>query len=80
MGNPRYIWLNCYLPCHSYKGDTNYLSVYMKEEWKNEIYDDIINIIYNTHIDKQQRLLAFNSRIDIRIKNHSAYIINNAFN
>lgn len=74
------VYYDVYSKLSLYKGDTNYLSVYMKEEWKNEIYDDIINIIYNTHIDKQQRLLAFNSRIDIRIKNHSAYIINNAFN
>lgn len=74
------VYYDVYSKLSLYKGNSEYLSYYMKDEWKEEIYNDIINIIYNTHIDKHQRLLAFNNRIDIRIKNHSAYIINNAFN
>lgn len=30
-----------------YRGDEDYLSHYMKEEWKEDIYGDIINIVYN---------------------------------
>lgn len=73
------VYYDVYSKLSLYKGDNEYLSFYMRDEWKEEIYDDIINIIYNTHIDKNRRLIAFNNRIDIRIKNHSAYIINNAF-
>ena len=62
-----------------YKGNANCLSAYMKDEWKNEIYDDMINIIYNVHLDKYKRILAFNDRIKIRITNYAAYIINSAF-
>ena len=62
-----------------YKGDTNPLSYYMKDEWKEEIYNDIINIVYNTHVDKYRRILTFNSRIDIRITSYSAHIVNSAF-
>lgn len=62
-----------------YKGNTNYLSHYMKESWKDEIYDDIINIIYNTHTDKYRRIIAFNNRIDIRITRYSAHIVDSAF-
>ena len=45
----------------------------MKEEWEEDIYGDIINIVSN------QRILAFNKRIDIRVNDYTAYIINKAF-
>ena len=50
-----------------------------EEEWKDEIYNDMINIIYNNNIDKQHRLTAFNSRLDIRTTKYAAHIINSAF-
>lgn len=73
------IFRDVYSKLSLYKGTRNYLSSYMKDEWRNEIYDDIINIIYNTHVDKYRRIIAFNNRIEIRITNYTAHIVNNAF-
>lgn len=73
------IFRDVYGKLNLYKGTRNYLSAYMKDDWRNEIYDDIINIIYNTHVDKYRRIIAFNNRIEIRITNYTAHIINNAF-
>ena len=73
------IFRDVYNKLSIYKGTKNYLSSYMKEEWKEEVYNDIINIIYNTHLDKYRRILAFNSRIEIRITNYAAHILNSAF-
>ena len=73
------IFRDVYTKLSLYKGTRNYLSTYMKEEWKEEIYNDIINIIYNTHVDKYRRIIAFNNRIEIRITNYTAHIINSAF-
>lgn len=73
------IFRDVYGKLNLYKGNRNYLGAYMKEEWKNEVYDDIINIIYNAHLDKYRRIIAFNSRIDIRITSYAAHIINSAF-
>ena len=73
------IFRDVYNKLSIYKGNKNYLSSYMKEEWKEEVYNDIINIIYNTHLDKYRRIIAFNNRIDIRITNYAAHILNSAF-
>ena len=51
----------------------------MEEEWKEDIYGDVINIVYNKNLDSNQRILAFNKRIDIRVNDYTAYIINKAF-
>ena len=73
------VYYDAYSKLNMYRGDEDYLSHYMKEEWKEDIYGDIINIIYNKNIDSNQRILAFNKRIDIRVNDYTAYIINRAF-
>lgn len=73
------IYYDAYSKLNMYRGDEDYLSHYMREEWKEDIYGDIINIIYNKHLDSNQRILAFNKRVDIRVSDYTAYIINKAF-
>lgn len=81
--NARYlvnsVYYDAYSKLNMYRGDEDYLSHYMKEEWKEDIYGDIINIIYSKNLDSNQRILAFNKRIDIRVNDYTAYIINKAF-
>ena len=72
-------YYDAYSKLNMYRGDEDYLSHYMKEEWKEDIYGDIINIVYNKNLDSNQRILAFNKRIDIRVNDYTAYIINKAF-
>ena len=73
------VYYDAYSKLNMYRGDEDYLSHYMKEEWKEDIYDDIINIVYNKNLNSNQRILAFNKRIDIRVNDYTAYIINKAF-
>lgn len=73
------VFHDVYTKLNLYKGNNHYLSYYMKEAWKDEIYDDIINIIYNAHTDKYRRIIAFNNRIDIRITRYAAHIVDSAF-
>lgn len=73
------VYYDAYSKLNMYRGDEDYLSHYMKEEWKEDIYGDIINIVYNKNLDSNQRILAFNKRIDIRVNDYTAYIINKAF-
>lgn len=72
-------YYDTYSKLNMYRGDEDYLSHYMKEEWKEDIYSDIINIVYNKNLNSNQRILAFNKRIDIRVNDYTAYIINKAF-
>ena len=73
------VYHDVYTKLSLYKGNKNYLNYYMDEDWKDEIYNDIINIIYNTHVDKYRRIIAFNSRIEIRTTTYAAHIISCAF-
>lgn len=73
------VYYDTYSKLNMYRGDEDYLSHYMKEEWKEDIYGDIINIVYNKNLNSNQRILAFNKRIDIRVNDYTAYIINKAF-
>lgn len=73
------VYYDTYSKLNMYRGDEDYLSHYMKEEWKEDIYGDIINIIYNKNLNSNQRILAFNKRIDIRVNDYTVYIINKAF-
>lgn len=73
------VYYDAYSKLNMYRGDEDYLSHYMKEEWKEDIYGDIINIVYNKNLDSNQRILAFNKRIAIRVNDYTAYIINKAF-
>lgn len=73
------VYYDAYSKLNMYRGDEDYLSHYMKEEWKEDVYGDIINIIYNKRLDSNQRILAFNKRIDIRVNDYTTYIINKAF-
>lgn len=41
------VYYDAYSKLNMYRGDEDYLSHYMKEEWKEDIYGDIINIVYN---------------------------------
>lgn len=81
--NARYlvnsVYYDAYSKLNMYRGDEDYLSHYMKDEWKEDVYGDIINIIYNKHLDSNKRILAFNERIDIRVNDYTTYIINKAF-
>lgn len=81
--NARYlvnsVYYDTYSKLNMYRGDEDYLSHYMEEEWKEDIYGDIINIVYNKNLNSNQRILAFNKRIDIRVNDYTAYIINKAF-
>lgn len=73
------VYYDTYSKLNMYRGDEDYLSHYMKEEWKEDIYGDIINIVYNKNLNSNQRILAFNKRIDIRVNDYTVYIINKAF-
>ena len=73
------VYYNTYSKLNMYRGVDDYLGKYMQERWKDDLYQDMIEIIYNKNIEPVKRILAYNNRIDIRVKDCASYIINNAF-
>ena len=48
----------------------------MNNEWINSIEKDIIDIIYNTKLSKEDKILSFTNKINIKFQSYITYIIN----
>lgn len=60
-----------------YKIDNRKPSDVMKSEWINEIEDIIINVMYNDNLSKEEKILAFANRINLKFQTYISYVINN---
>ena len=56
------------------------VSEYLNKDWINSIEQDIINVIYNTNLSKEDKILAFTNKINIKIQSYITFIINNSLN
>ena len=72
-------YYNVYSSLSMYKIGDKYLNEYMKEKWKEDLYKDMVDCIFNEQLTPNDRIITFNSRIEIRVKGFRAYVINNAF-
>lgn len=53
------------------------LSSFMKKEWIESIKADIISILYNNKLSKDDKILSFNNKLDIKFQSYTTYILNN---
>lgn len=52
------------------------VSDYLNKDWAIAIEQDMIDIIYNTSLSKEDKILAFNNKINIKFQSYITYIIN----
>lgn len=60
-----------------YKINNIIVSDYLNKEWMALIEQDIIDIIYNTSLDKDDKILSFSNKINIKFQSYVTYITNN---
>lgn len=48
---------------------------YIKQEWRNEINEDIIEIIYNDKFSKEEKLYNINNKINIKVDGYISIVI-----
>lgn len=48
---------------------------YMKPEWKTEIDEDVIEIIYNNKFSKEEKLYNINNKINIKIDGYISIVM-----
>lgn len=60
-----------------YTIDNHKVSNYLNKEWIQDIEKDMIDIIYNNSLSKEDKILSFTNKIDIRLQSYITYIINN---
>ena len=60
-----------------YKIDGIKPSDFLKKEWMNAIEKAIIDTIYNESLSKEDKILSFNNKLDIKFQSYVTYITNN---
>ncbi len=73
-------YYNIYSTLSLYIIDGTKVSEYLNKEWINSIETDMINVIYNSTLSKEDKILAFTNKINIKIQSYITFIINNAIN
>lgn len=57
-----------------YTNNEKPISNYIKSEWKEEIKLDVINVIFNISLSKEQKISTLINKISIRIKDYSSEV------
>lgn len=60
-----------------YKINNKEVSSYLKKEWMDDVEKDIIDVIYNTNLNKEDKILTFVNKINLRFQTYVTYINNN---
>ena len=59
-----------------YRDDDKFVADYMKGEWKEQLAKDMISIIFNKELTKEQRIYNITNKLGINIAKYSNYINN----
>lgn len=70
-------YYNVYSTLSLYKINNKEVSSYLKKEWMNDVEKDIIDVIYNTNLNKEDKILVFVNKINLRFQTYITYINNN---
>lgn len=59
-----------------YKVNGVVVSSVMKKEWMSVVEKDMIDIIYNNKLDKEDKILSFNNKINLKFQSYITYMTN----
>ena len=59
-----------------YRDDDKFVADYMKSQWKEQLAKDMIGIIFNRELTKEQRIYNITNKLGINIAKYSNYINN----
>lgn len=59
-----------------YRDDDKFVADYMKNEWKEQLAKDMIGIIFNRELTREQRIYNITNKLGINIAKYSNYINN----
>ena len=60
-----------------YKFENKYVSESLNKKWKEDVEKDIIDVIYNNKLSKEDKIMSFINKINIKFQSYIIYIINN---
>jgi hypothetical protein len=69
-------YLTVYNELLLYKDDDKFVADYMKSEWKEQLAKDMISIIFNKELTKEQRIYNVHNKLGINIAKYANYVNN----
>lgn len=63
-----------------YSSEKVNLSTYIDRNWEEEIYNDIVNIIFRDKFTKEQKIYTLHNKISIRINEYKSITLKHHFN
>ena len=67
---------NVYSTLSMYVINDKKVADYLNKQWIEDVEEDMIHIIYNTELSKENKIISFSNKINIRFKSYITYIIN----
>lgn len=59
-----------------YKGTETDIITSIKNEWKDELINDLKNIIFDTNLDKESKIYTIHNKLNLRINNYISFVQN----
>ena len=59
-----------------YKSTETDVITSIKDEWKNELINDLKNIIFDTNLDKESKIYTIHNKLNLRINNYISFVQN----
>lgn len=59
-----------------YKNTETNVITNVKDEWKNELINDLKNIIFDTNLDKESKIYTIHNKLNLRINNYISFVQN----
>ena len=59
-----------------YKGTETDIITSIKDEWKDELFNDLKNIIFDTNLDKESKIYTIHNKLNLRINNYISFVQN----
>lgn len=72
-------YYNVYSKLSMYIINDEKVSEYLDKSWIEDIENDIKEVVYSNKLSKEDRILAFSNKLNIRFQNYITYIENNIF-
>jgi len=59
-----------------YKGTETDIITSIKDEWKDELINDLKNIIFDTNLDKESKIYTIHNKLNLKINNYISFVQN----
>lgn len=56
--------------------DEKHVSDYLDKQWQKDIEEDMLDIIYNNCMNKEDKIVAFTNKLNIKFQSYITFIIN----